>query len=410
MADSIDVHGYRERLEAVGKRIRESAELSDRNKIAILEFQNQCYAEGMSLARIVKYLDTLERIGLMVDKDFSEVSKKDALELVKRIEMNSRYTDWTKHDYKSIFKRFMRWVRHSDDYPEEVRWIKTTVKNNHHKLPEELLTEEEVQQLIKTSEHPRDKALIAALYESGCRIGELLTLRLKHVQPDRYGAKMIVSGKTGMRSVRLIAAAPYLLSWMNLHPLRDDPDSPVWLELRARKGRARKAINYKNASILLKRLAKRVGIKKRVHPHLFRHSRATHLAKHLTEAQMKEHFGWVQASEMAGIYVHLSGRDVDDALLKTYGLKKEEGERSANLLKPRMCPRCNESNAAEAKYCSKCSLVLDLKEALDLEDKRKAAVPVVESFKLLLSDPKIQRVLGENAALRSKMEELLKSG
>lgn len=36
---------------------------------------------------------------------------------------------------------------------------------------------------------------------------------------------------------------------------------------------------------------------------------------------MKEFFGWVQASNMASIYVHLSGRDVDNALLKVYGIQ-----------------------------------------------------------------------------------------
>ena len=35
-----------------------------------------------------------------------------------------------------------------------------------------------------------------------------------------------------------------------------------------------------------------------------------------TEAQMKEHFGWVPGSYMPSTYVHLSGKDVDGAILK----------------------------------------------------------------------------------------------
>ena len=34
---------------------------------------------------------------------------------------------------------------------------------------------------------------------------------------------------------------------------------------------------------------------------------------------MKEYFGWTQASDTAAVYVHLSGRDVDSALLKLAG-------------------------------------------------------------------------------------------
>lgn len=53
------------------------------------------------------------------------------------------WSDWTKHDFKVILKKFYKWLRGSEVYPEEVIWIKAPVRNNN-KLPEELLTEEEI--------------------------------------------------------------------------------------------------------------------------------------------------------------------------------------------------------------------------------------------------------------------------
>ena len=53
---------------------------------------------------------------------------------------------------------------------------------------------------------------------------------------------------------------------------------------------------------------------------------------------MKELFGWAKGSDMPSVYVHLSGRDVDKALLKAYGI--EEGEESKPILTPKECPRC----------------------------------------------------------------------
>jgi len=47
---------------------------------------------------------------------------------------------------------------------------------------------------------------------------------------------------------------------------------------------------------------------------------------------MKQYFGWVQGSDMASVYVHLSGRDVDNALLKLNGLEVKE-EKKRNSLK-----------------------------------------------------------------------------
>ena len=73
---------------------------------------------------------------------------------------------------------------------------------------------------------------------------------------------------------------------------------------------------------------------------------------------MKEFFGWVQASDMASIYVHLSGRDVDNALLKVYGIRNTE-EKEESQLNPKKCPRCQEINQFTNVFCNKCGLPLD---------------------------------------------------
>jgi integrase/recombinase XerD len=47
--------------------------------------------------------------------------------------------------------------------------------------------------MAESAETIRDKAFILVLYESGCRIGEILTLRIRNVQFDDYGAVLIVT-------------------------------------------------------------------------------------------------------------------------------------------------------------------------------------------------------------------------
>jgi ribosomal protein S27AE len=117
-------------------------------------------------------------------------------------------------------------------------------------------------------------------------------------------------------------------------------------------------MTYAALRITLERIAKKAGIHKKTNFHNFRHSRATYLANHLTEAQMKEFFGWVQASDMASIYVHLSGRDVDKALLKVYGIQDEE-KKEESQLNPKKCPRCQEINQFTNVFCNRCGMILD---------------------------------------------------
>jgi site-specific recombinase XerD len=75
---------------------------------------------------------------------------------------------------------------------------------------------------------------------------------------------------------------------------------------------------------MLQEVAKKAGIKKAINPHNYRHSRATSLANHFTEAQMNEYFGWIQGSDISQVYVHLSGRDLDDCVLNLRGMKPKE--------------------------------------------------------------------------------------
>jgi site-specific recombinase XerC len=70
---------------------------------------------------------------------------------------------------------------------------------------EDLPTNEDVQKLLNVcADSSRDKAMIAVQDEAGTRIGELLTLQIKHVILDKHGANLLVDGKTGARKIRIV--------------------------------------------------------------------------------------------------------------------------------------------------------------------------------------------------------------
>ena len=176
-----DIYGYGKILEKTYFRIESSA-INQENKRLILRFLEECLANGLSKARIIKYGATLLQLARIAGKPFKSLKKEDILRIVKEVELRN-YSEWTKRDYKIILKKFYRWLRGSEEYPEEVRWIRPRTKSKT-VLPEEILTTEEVKLMAEKAENLRDKAFILVLYESGCRIGEILSLKLKHVQND----------------------------------------------------------------------------------------------------------------------------------------------------------------------------------------------------------------------------------
>ena len=382
--ERVDIHNYLGRLVAAKRRLHNP--LSERNRELILEFEKKLISKGLSTPRIEKYVETLTKIGEILGKDFDAATKRDIEDLVFKIERSDR-SPWTKHTYKVILKRFYRWLKGGDEeYPEEVRWIKTTFKARDELLPEDLLTEEDVMRLAEACSNPRDKAFIITLYESGARIGEVGSMRIRDVSFEESYARLMLKGKTGSRRVIVVAATPYLQTWIQNHPLRNDPDAPLWVNL----GTVNRfeAMSYPALAKILKVAAERAGLSKKVHPHKLRHSRATFLASKLTEAQMNQVFGCKQGSDMPSIYVHLSGRDLDDAILGVYGLRKVEEKEPK--LKPKICPRCGASNAIEARFCMKCGLELDVKAAQEIEEARSKTDKIMD---LLMKDGEFRELL-----------------
>lgn len=167
------------------------------------------------------------------------------------------------------------------------------------------------------------------------------------------------------------------------------------------------ALKYPTATKILQRAAQNAGIKKPINPHHFRHSRATKLANSLKEAQLKEFFGWTQNSDMASIYVHMSGRDVDDALLNLYGLKEKKPDEEHD--KPLRCARCSDINPPNSKFCSKCGMALDLKAVMEKEERMKTASSFLdESLEGKDLDKKLEEWVNKKveAAIRERLKNL----
>lgn len=382
----MDIHNYKKRLERTLENIRNS-DISEENKNCLLEFHDNCILESLSDSKTERYLYDAFRLARMLDKNLVDATKQDLKHIVVEIE-KLQWSPHTKHTFKVMIRKLYKFIEGIEEkgvYPERISWLKTNVKNGHTKLPDELLTEKEIIQMIKVCRSRRDRALISVLYESGCRIGEIGSLKIKDVVFDGYGARISVSGKTGSRVVRLVSSAPYLHEWINCHP-DNERTSYIWV-----RGDS-KPISYTRMAHILKIAGENANIKKKLNPHNFRHSRATFLAGHLTEAQMKDMLGWTQSSKMCGVYIHLNGRDTEKAVLKLNGIQVEE-ENQERELEPKKCLRCKTINETTNRFCKTCGFILDKEEAENIikaDAERKEADDIMNK---LIKDPEIMELI-----------------
>ena len=276
----------------------------------------------------------------MCKKPFTELTEDDLDDYWKTLKVQKS----TLGLHKKLVKTLLKKVN-----PISVEELKVKRMDNDI-TPDQLLTDDEVYRLLDATTTARDKAIIACLSDSGSRIGELLSTTISDAKFDNDGCLLwLREGKTGDRHTRLIFASSYLRHWIDVHPRKNDPNAPLFCSFR----RPHNVISQTGLYDVIKAIKQKAGITKRTNPHMFRHTKATYLAKKLkSEQKIKGILGWKADSTMLSRYVKLSGVDIDDAVFEAEGITRTKHEPT----KPKTyrCKRCNEINTIAQKECWKC--------------------------------------------------------
>lgn len=154
-----------------------------------------------------------------------------------------------------------------------------TSHNKGAKLPPEPLTRDEAVALMNACSRraptgKRDRALICVLWRGQLRVSEALALKVSDFDPAACTLR-VLKGKGKKARVAVIdqQAADVLAAWLETrNKLGLNGHKPIFSTLQG------KPIASAYVRAKLKRLAKKAGIEKRVHPHGLRHTGASELA------------------------------------------------------------------------------------------------------------------------------------
>lgn len=359
---NIDIHRYERRVVSAIASIRRS-DLSLENKEALDRFTDALRLEGISPPRIAKYLGTLRIVGLAIRKDFREATKGDLERFVLAIKARQELSVWTKRDYAVTIRKFYSWLQGDGKRPpEKVACISTTLrkKDQPRIKKSELLTEGDIRDLLRGAKNVRDFAFVSMLWDTGARIGELGGMHVGDVTFEENYMLVDLRGKTGQRTVLACESTKALLTWLDVHPRRDDPTAPLWVSMYG-DSRRLEPMNYGVLWAVVRSMFRRAGVRKHFNPHLFRHSRATWCVEHdWSTYELCRHFGWEIDSHMPAVYLSLSDKFVHDKMLKTYGLSP-----SREVTATARCARCQSLLAIGRSFCATCGLPTSRKPAYE---------------------------------------------
>ena len=393
--------GYEEQLQKQNTLLEQEPH-HPKNKEYILRFQTYLKANGRKDARVSKLMWGLRKISLKLNKPFGDATEEDIELLLSEI-LNYKQKNGKKlsensiKDYKRCIKQFYIWLSDKKEYSTNptfletfryIKKIKTPDPKQKHET-QDLLTDDDIELLLNkgcTSEFER--AILYVLFETGCRIGELLTLRIKDIQEDNDVWILNVTGKTGSRPIPIIYSIPHLVRWLELHPKKNDKESPLWVS--SHNGWWGEPLRYIGARKLINRCFKQAGITKRNNPHWWRHSRCTIDAKDPTYTDTVLCSKHGHSPQVAKGYRHITANDVINSARRSAGLVQKEDVKS-KLLLPQQCKKCMEINIHNAKYCMKCGKSLQIGETMEREYNELA----IQMLTKIMQDPNLLKELQE---------------
>jgi len=188
------------------------------------------------------------------------------------------------------------------------------------KLPN-VLSNQEVIELIRVTKNLKHRICIAFIYSSGLRIGELLNLKIRDLDFDRMLLK-VQQGKG--RKDRYVPIANVVVPMLKNYLTTYSPKTYLIEGLE-------EGTVYSPASIrkFLYRSCKKAKISKKITPHTLRHSYATHLLENGTDIRYIQELLGHTRPETTMLYTHVRSQDLQkitnplDLIVKQFEQRKK---------------------------------------------------------------------------------------
>lgn len=216
------------------------------------------------------YLKAVRALQSRFGRPLAELSREELREYVEELGRTIKAPS-LRHELCGLLFLYRR----SLGRPELVSFI--SLPKKYSPLPE-VLSVAEVNQLLNAITNPRYQAIAMVLYGAGLRVSEALALEVRDIDGAR-GVLRVRHGKGN--KAREVMLSPELYQWLRQYWARHQPPQPYLFASKA--GKLPQASTIRDA---FAEAAQAAFIKKRVTPHILRHSFATHLLEQGTDVHV----------------------------------------------------------------------------------------------------------------------------
>lgn len=320
--------------------------------------------KGLAVGTQESYIRSMAMFGYWLmekgKEDFKKAKRADLENYLTSISSKSNsIQDW----YKIAAKVFYRWlldgkVTKKDPFPEIVDWISIGYRKPTEVERDDCLTPDQVRRMLAACTNPRDRALVHLMFETGGRINEILNIQVKHLHlGEEYPYVKLPISKTTPRIQYLLDSVNDIRGLLEQHPDKNEARFSESFLFGPLKGEENPFLTTAAAYDIIQRVGHRASIKKKIWPHLFRHTSITNdLAMGMPTPLVAKKHGLADNSPMLSRYGHVQMKDVANFYRRLKGVEVKQDD---TIRSPRKCPRCQRMNDWDKEYCGGCSAPLD---------------------------------------------------
>jgi integrase/recombinase XerC len=162
----------------------------------------------------------------------------------------------------------------------------------------------------------RNRAIVELLFSSGIRVSELIALDFGHVNWEE--SELLIQGKGGRQRMAFFsqramsALQSYKTFWSELSQVAMTAESPLFLNKNGSR------LDVRSVRRILNDLGSAARMEKPLHPHVFRHSFATHLLNNGVDLRIVQELLGHVSIRSTQIYTHVSTERLKRAYLKAH--------------------------------------------------------------------------------------------
>lgn len=182
------------------------------------------------------------------------------------------------------------------------------------KLPNYLSYDELAQILnnidTSTPEGIRNRLIIEMFYATGCRVSELLNIKMNDINKENRTIKIMGKGS----KERIVYYGEYAEMYLNEYLATGYNKDSKYLFLNKKKEK----MSIEDIELLVKEVIKNLSLKTHVTPHTLRHTFATHLLNNGADIKSVQELLGHSSLNTTGIYTHVSNERIKEIYLKTF--------------------------------------------------------------------------------------------